>query len=269
MKKDPTGVKGCKLKKENTKMRQNVAIAPTNRRVVGATVSPDTPAVDSAKPVRIVAATEREARALTESVREKFKMLGSAWFDLGREVSNCLDRQVPHAYGLAAQGKSMNVAEWLELCFPQSVPKIYRALRIAKVLKALPEERVKLLTEGNAYNLTRLPEKLRTDEEWLDRAVELDNEEFSQAVDEVLEKKGHPKKEKWFEMFPRMPETFKELFEATEEKLAGVLGLDIALKPEMRNVIWQRVVALLFQTGDNVLREAFVGGDKDGEVAET
>lgn len=231
-------------------------------------VSPDTPAVENAKPVRIVAATEREARALTESVRDKFKMLGSAWFDLGREVSNCLDRQVPHAYGLAAQGKSMNVAEWLELCFPQSVPKIYRALRIAKALKALPEERVKLLTEGNAYNLTRLPDKLRTDEEWLDRAVELDNEEFSQAVDEVLEVKGHPAKEKYLTMFPKLPETLQELFDDTETKLASVLELDIQTRPGLKSILWERAITLLFQTGDNVLREAFVGGDGSEEEEE-
>lgn len=228
-------------------------------------VSPDTPAGESAKPVRIVAATEREARALTESVRDKFKLLGSAWFDLGREVSNCLDRQVPHAYGLAAQGKSMNVAEWLELCFPQSVPKIYRALRIAKALKTLPEERVKLLTEGNAYNLTRLPEKLRTDEEWLDRAVELDNEEFSQAVDEVLEKKGHAPKEQYVTMFPKMPANFGELFEDAEKKIAFVLELDIAAKPGLKSIVWERAVTLLFQTGDNVLREAFIGGEGEAE----
>lgn len=234
----------------------------------GPTVSPETIVVAQAKPTRIEVATEREAKAATERVRAKFQSLGSAWFELGREVADCLDRQVPHAYGLASQGKSMNAADWMELCFPNSVPKIYRALRIAKVLKALPEDRVKLLTEGNAYNLTRLPEKMRTDEEWLDRAVELPNEQFSQAVDEVLEKKGHAPKEQYVTMFPKMPENFAELFDEAEKKIAGVLELDIATKPGLKSIVWERAVTLLFQTGDNVLREAFIGGEGDEQVAE-
>lgn len=231
-------------------------------------VSPETPAIEQAKPSRIEVATEREAKALTASVQTIFKSMGAAWFELGRIVSDCLDRQVPHAYGLAVQGKAMNAADWMELCFPSSVPKIYRALRIAKVLKALPESQVQKLSEGNAYNLTRLPEKLRTDEKWIERAVELGNEEFSDAVDEALGGKASGAKDKYVTMFPKMPEALQELFDGTEEKLARVLELDIATKPGLKPILWERAITLLFQTGDNVLREAFVGGEGDGETQE-
>lgn len=231
-------------------------------------VSPETPAMEHAKPTRIEVATEREAKALTESVQTIFKSMGAAWFELGRIVSDCLDRQVPHAYGLAVQGKSMNAADWMELCFPSSVPKIYRALRIAKVLKGLPDSQVQKLSEGNAYNLTRLPEKLRTDEKWIERAVELGNEEFSDAVDEALGGKATGTKDKYVTMFPKMPEALEELFDYTEKKLAAVLELDIENKPGLKPLVWERAVTLLFNTGDNVLREAFVGGEGDEEDEE-
>lgn len=215
------------------------------------------------KPQRIEMATEREAKEVTETLREKFKKLGGAWFELGREVKSCMERQVPRSYGLAINGKPMNVADWMELCFPSSVPKIYRAFRIAKGLEKAPEDRVKLMTEGNAWNLTRLPENLRLSKEWIDLAIVAPTEQFAEAVDGALEAKGGAPKEKWAVLFPKLPSTkeFKELFDATEKKLAEAMDLDIELHPEKRFQVWERTLVMLFQTGENALREALVGDD--------
>lgn len=227
----------------------------------GMAVSAETTVAVATNPERVTMATEKEARVATDALREKFKKLGGAWFELGREVKSCMERQVPRAYGLATTGKAMNVADWMEICFPASVPKIYRALRIAKGLEKVPEERMKLLSEGNAFNLTRLPEELRLSQEWIDLAIVAPTEQFEEAVDGALEAKGAPKKEKWAVLFPKLPGTLKELYDATEKKLAEAMDLDLELHPEWRFQIWERVIAMLFQTGEATLREALVGDD--------
>lgn len=211
--------------------------------------------------VSVKMATERDARAVTEALRERFKKLGGAWFELGRDVKDCLDRQVPRAYGLATTGTAMNVADWMEVCFESSVPKIYRALRIARALEKVPEDRMKLLPEGNAFNLARLPESLRISTEWVDLAIIAPGDQFEEAVDGALEAKGGPKKDKWLALFPKLPETLKELYSETEKKLAEAMDLDIELHPERRFQIWERVIAMLFQTGEENLRAALVGDD--------
>ena len=208
-------------------------------------------------------ATEREAREVTSELINKFRLLGTAWFQLGKEVKDCLARQVPRAYGLATAGKPINAIEWMEVCFPNSRAKIYRALKIATVLEKVPEDKVNLLTEGNAYYLTTLPAKLATSDEWLAKAAAMPNDEFKAAVDGALAKNGHPVKEKWLELFPRFPATVKELFQETEKKLGEAMEIDTELYPEKRATVWERVIVMLYQTGENTLREALVG--REGE----
>lgn len=213
------------------------------------------------EPTRATMATEREAKAATEGLREKFRLLGTAWFQLGKEVKDCLARQVPRAYGMATTGKPINAIQWLEETFPGSRAKIYRALKIATVLEKVPEEKVNLLTEGNAYYLTTLPMGMATSDEWLAKAAAMPNDEFKTAVEAALMQKGHPAKEKWLELFPRMPATVKELFEETEKKLAAAMEIDVELYPEKRVTVWERVIVMLYQTGQQTLREALVGGE--------
>src|SRR5260370_36778589 len=114
--------------------------------IPGVPVSAETSALELPKPVRVVVATEREAKAVTAALREDLKKFTSAWWEMGQRVKDALDRQVPAAM-------EMNAHAWMLSVFGEtaSVAKIQRSLRIARALNGLPEDKVKLLTEGKAY----------------------------------------------------------------------------------------------------------------------
>jgi hypothetical protein len=211
------------------------------------------------EPKRITIATEREAKELTESLRNEFKKSG--WFELGKRVKDCLDRQVPYVYGLLTDGKPMNVAPWMELCFEESVPTVYAAYRMFRGLEPIGDPRVPLISRVNAENLVRLPEDLRLSPEWLQKALEMPTGEFKAAVDDARAARGAAPKEKWVAFFPKLPATLRELYEAVEKKLAEAMDLDLELHPERRFQIWERVIVMLFQTGEENLRAALVGDD--------
>lgn len=218
-------------------------------------VSPISSAVDLAKPVRVVAMTEREAKAATAAIRALFHSMQHHWYDLGTQVKTGLDRSAPVALG-------MNGLDWMRQMFGERLSKVHRALRIARALERLPQEKVRELTEGNAYQLTRLPESMRNSEEWLVAAMGTENDEFADKAQEALEAKGHPKKEKFTNQFPRMPITFKPLLDEVEKKLAEVMELDLELKPqEVRFQIWERAVLMLHNTPVEFLQQELVGDD--------
>jgi hypothetical protein len=135
-----------------------------------------------AKPSRFKATLE-EAKKRTAEVKEKFAVMGKLWWELGAEVKKCIDDFVPEALGRKA-------TEWMKDCFGDSWLKIYRAHRAISALPGVAKEKLEKISEGNAYQLARLPEKIRKADEWLDKAAKLNNEVFKEIVEKQREKKG-------------------------------------------------------------------------------
>ena len=134
-----------------------------------------------AKPKRI-RVTAEEAKSRTVHIREVFVRMGKMWWELGAEVKRAIEDRVPEALGQSAHA-------WMESCFGDSWLKIYRAHRIMKALSGVEMEKLEKISEGNAYALARLPEKVRKSSEWIERATKLTNEKFREAADKFIERK--------------------------------------------------------------------------------
>src|SRR6267378_1164721 len=135
-----------------------------------------------AKPTRFKATLE-EANKRTKEVKEKFAVMGKLWWELGAEVKACIDDYIPEALGKKA-------TEWMKECFGDSWLRVYRAHRAIAALPGVSKEKLEKISEGNAYQLARLPENIRKSEEWIDKAGKLENEKFKEAVEKQREKKG-------------------------------------------------------------------------------
>lgn len=165
------------------------------------------PVQTPAKKVRFKA-TLKEAQSRTKKVRETFATMGKLWWELGAEVKACIDDYVPEALGKKA-------TEWMKECFGDSWLKIYRAHRAIAALPKVPKEKLEKISEGNAYQLARLPAKVRVSPEWIDKAVKLPNEKFKEVVEKQREKKGVKRDPmvKFFEIFgcASVPKTLADL----------------------------------------------------------
>jgi len=168
------------------------------------------------KPARFKATAE-QARTRTASVKEKFATMGKLWWQLGAEVKACIDDYVPEALG-------KNATEWMKECFGDAWLKVYRAHRAVAALPGVAEKTLEKISEGNAYQLARLPKPERKKPEWINRAIALPNEKFRDAVDKLREKKGVKRDPmvKWRDIFGivSVPKTLAELMKHALE-LAG------------------------------------------------
>lgn len=162
-------------------------------------------------------ATAEEARKRTAAVTEKFATMGKLWWELGAEVKACIDDFVPEALGRKA-------TEWMKDCFGDAWLKVYRAHRAIEALPGVPKAKLEKISEGNAYQLARLPAKIRKESVWIDKAIKLPNDEFREVVDKQREKKGVKRDPmvKWKEIFgiASVPKTLAELMKHAL-KLAG------------------------------------------------
>lgn len=210
-------------------------------------------AIVGANSTRIVVATEREAKKLTESLREAFGKFTAAWWEMGRRTKEALDRQVPEAMGL-------NPYEWMKSVFGDtvSVAKIQRSLRIARALTGIPDKKIELLTEGKAYLLTQLKEEERA--EYFDQAVVATNDQFEQIVEERLQAYGHPPTEEKATISVRVAKSIAERWEEAESKVARLANLDIVLKPGLRGTVFEIIAQLINDTPDEVLTAETSGG---------
>lgn len=173
---------------------------------------------------------------------------------LGRDARRCLDDRIPEALGVTAQ-------DWLISVFGASYAKIKRALRIEASLRRLPDAEVKQLTEGAAYDLTRLPEKERTAPEWVSKAKALASAEFHHAVDTRLAKiRGDAEPPEPFIVFRvSLPKGVYDELKAAESKVAGMLEEDIE-EPRGRIATWQAVANLINTTDVQIIKQETVGG---------
>ena len=218
-------------------------------------VSAQTTPVAIEKPVRrVVAATEREAKAITGELRKDFEKFQSGWWEMGQRVKDALDRQVPAAM-------EMNAHDWMLSVFGEtaSVAKIQRSLRIARALTGIPEEKVKLLTEGKAYLLTQLKPNDRA--QYLDVAITIPNDQFAAMVEEKRQEYGITPDEKRAHITVQVPESVAAAWDEAEKKVARLAELDIELKPGLRAQVFEIIATMINTTPDEVLLAETTGGE--------
>jgi hypothetical protein len=231
------------------------------------------------KPARFKATAE-EARTRTAKVKETFATMGKLWWELGAEVKACIDDFVPEALGRKA-------TEWMKECFGDAWLKVYRAHRAIAALPGVPKAKLEKISEGNAYQLARLPAQARRLPVWIDRAIKLPNEEFKAAVDKVRESKGEKREPmvKWNEIFriTSVPKTLAKVMRDALE-LAGKNGeFDLDTKEGRINAIelifaefitsqaqvqqkQEREIIVEAQSGEGTLEQVFDPTPIDGDI---
>ena len=211
------------------------------------------------KHIRVVAnakrATPAEAKRETEEIRQDWREIESSWFRIGEKVTHALDRRVPDALGMSATA-------WKKHVFGlKGIPRIERALRMYRTLGDLPKEKVLHLAEGNAYNLTRLPQKTRRSEKWLAKAATEKVEEFRENVEQEVEKSTGITRSKWAWWRLKLPDDVHEEWEQAIAKVARLAAIDIERFPEKRVTVIRWIASLINGTDDARLTVEVEGVD--------
>jgi hypothetical protein len=129
-----------------------------------------------AKRSRTELPTKAVADERTESLRERVSKFKGEWWEIGMTVLSCLNDHVPEALKLSATA-------WLEEVFGGEWQRYRRAMKSCKALTpGISLDTLKQISEGNAYTLASLPEKLQTDPAWVKKAASMKNADFEEAV---------------------------------------------------------------------------------------
>jgi hypothetical protein len=203
---------------------------------------------------KIIEVSKSQAQKLTAKVCAHWKVLETSWFELGRLVDECLQKRVPAALGMNAQA-------WMAKCVPGSESKAWRALRVTRALKGVPEKEMRQLSEGNAVQLSRLPEKVRKSKEWVLKAKTLPNEEFREAADALIEKKTGIRREEMITLRLSMPRAIYDQFEAAVQKMARISNIDLLGNEGRRIMVYERMAALVNGLNEDTLKNAVEGGE--------
>jgi len=102
----------------------------------------------------------------------------------------------------------------------------YEVIRLAEGLKRLTLEELLRISQQNCSRLLALPETLRYDGEWLDKAETMTEETFALAVEESIDAHHNiPEEERrvWFKL--KMYKTQREVIEAILKEFAADEGL--------------------------------------------
>ena len=221
---------------------------PQGRRESGGTaIGPSTPA-------KIVDASKKEARELSQEVQEGMNALERKWWHVGRLIDACMKRHVPRALGLTAK-------QWMEKYLEGSLSDAFRKMRVIRGLAGVPEEKINSLKQANATQLLRLPEAERKSEEWLDRAAKEPISEFKERVDKRLEERGIPR-EKFRDFYLKAPVGVIGQMEAAEKKIAAMLGLNTFVDSGWRIPAWEAIAVMVNTTPEEKLQIEMVGAEK-------
>ena len=192
--------------------------------------------VTKAEAIRITAELDRH---IASNERDRLS--------IGREVLSALHRKVHIAL-------SMTAREWMLQRFGRGASQAWRWRQIAEDLKALPEATVRKLKEGNAYALSRLPEKERTDPAWVKDALETPNVIFAEQVDKHLEVKTGFNRDTMIPWKFSLPASVSKLLEDGIQKIAAANGWDLEAKPGQRILCWEVIAVLVAQASDSELK---------------
>lgn len=192
----------------------------------------------------------REARKFTRDLQEDSKQLTKSLLSLAARAHEGMKRGVPEAMDMTAR-------EWMRYTFKESVAKIYRSMKIYKDLKQLPPSEVVEIaenSEGNAYDLARLPESLRSEKKWVKDAKELPNKEFHEKVVKTLTDRSitPDEPEEWIRF--KWPVTVIESAHEMERRVARALGIDIEASPGNIRNVWEQVIQHINSLEDSDIR---------------
>lgn len=201
---------------------------------------------------KLVKTTKSEAASLTRKVKAYWRKMETSWSALGRLVDQCLKKRVPEALGLTAE-------QWMEQTIPGSSRRAWRALRSIRALQGVPEEKLSQITEGNAQALTRLPEKERKDPAWINKAVNLPNEDFKEEVETLREKKTGIRRQEFITVHLSMPREVFDKWEAAVQKMARVCCIDLLGNEGRRLLVYERIAALVDGISEEALKNATEG----------
>lgn len=177
----------------------------------------------------------REARKITTDLQKDAAAVSKTLVSIGIRARKAMKRGVPAALEMTAR-------EWMRYTFKESVAKVYRSISVSEKLKELPEGEICALSEGNAYELTRLPEKVRYEPKFLKAAKELPNDKFRKVVVAELTSRSIPEDEatEWLRF--KWSVTLIESAHDMEKKVARALGIDIEAKPGTIQTVWEAVI---------------------------
>jgi hypothetical protein len=200
--------------------------------------------------------TESEALARTAQHKKDFAGLRKGWVRLGREVAESVDLGVPAALG-------MTMRDWLDKTFEESSSSIFRQLQNYRALEGVSQGKLEQMPEGNAHQLTRLPEKMRKSPKMIERAITLAPKEFREEVNEIREKKFGIKPEKWETFAVRVPLPVWELLQAAQAKIGRVLQVDLEsedVRTKNLIIVWEAIAQLVNGTEEAWLKIELEGG---------
>lgn len=208
-----------------------------------------------------------EASEITQTLQAEFRVLSSSWVDLARKVQAALDRGVPGALGMGKE-------EWLERTLDRSASYLMRQLKDLRALQGVPEEIAGQISEYNAHQLTRLPERDRHNPEILKAAVNENPAEFRDRVTEIRKTKYGIEAEKWKSIVRPLPIELVARWEAQEKRIAAALYIRLP-KPEeelrawkaAEITVWERLITLMEQT-DNFQLRAWVNDENPNDREE-
>ena len=171
--------------------------------------------------------TKEEAEQRTEHIRDLFQQVGRAWWEIGKEVDRAVLDRIPEALG-------RSFSAWAQELFGEAWLRYRRAFLAVKALKGVPETQLIKISEGNAYEMRRVPEKLRVSPEWVKKAIDMNNFAFKTATDKFIEKKTgiHDPMCKITDAlgFNTVPKSLHDIVKEAMQMAADVVNCDMTTK---------------------------------------
>jgi len=193
-------------------------------------------------------ATKAEATAMDKEVVRIVEQIRSNWLHLGSLIQRMIDSYAFEALGFHG------MHSWMRARFGDSLSSAYSALRSFRALRGIPQEKLELIGERNAHELTHLSKKERRSDEWIEKATTLPTKEFKQEVQIRLEAKTGIRRERFKTWSVALPEDVYESVCAAEQKLARSLKIDIETTPGNRITVWEALAQWILQTDEETIR---------------
>jgi hypothetical protein len=210
-----------------------------------------TPILESCKlrnPFRTPKATEAEAKAMDREAIRIIAEVKSNWLRLGLVIERVSRTEAFVVLGFRS------IHSWMEARLGGSMASGYSALRSVRALKDVPDEKLKRIGERNAHALTRLPERERKSDEWVEKAAKLSIREFKREVETAIEKKTGIPQERFKTWWIALPEAVYDSMCEAERKLARSLGIDIETNPGTRVQLWEAFSQWILQTDEETIK---------------
>ena len=199
-------------------------------------------------------ATKQEAQSLDREALQIIKAMKTSWLSLGLVVKKMIETRAFEQLGF----RSMRA--WMESRLGEQIASAYQSLHAVRALDGVPESKLEQIGTRNAQVLTRLPEKERKSEEWIEKAAKLPERALRAEVDAVIEKKTGMPKEKFRFWGEPVPESVAQKLDEMMTKIGRVLELDVSERPG-RITALEALAATILNTPDEQLKAETEGNE--------